>query len=55
MKLFTSLFVLGALAMCAVGEEERSFLIVRKTLKTDYATQGKNATISIDIYNAGDK
>lgn len=35
------------------GSDERALLVVRKSVSSELAVQGRNVTVSIDIYNAG--
>lgn len=35
--------------------EERGHLVVKKSLVGEYAVQGKNATIQLEIFNVGDR
>ena len=44
---------LAALFSVALGD--KAHLIVRKSLVGDFAVQGKNATIQVEIFNAGDR
>lgn len=34
---------------------ERALLVVRKSVNTDYVVAGRNVTVTIDIFNAGQR
>lgn len=37
------------------ADSERGFLIVRKFVKDEIVIQGRNVTVTVDIYNAGSR